>query len=107
MTGRLPSLKPREVMRALERGGFVMVRSKGSHRIFEHPSDPGRRTVVADHGARDVPRGTLRDIIDQAGFTVDEFLALLRRIERKTMIPTSALQKTAEALMAKVGNFSF
>lgn len=74
---RLPALKAREVMRALERAGFVCKRSKGSHHIFEHPLDPSRRTVIADHGARDLPRGTLRDIIQQAGLTVEAFLALL------------------------------
>jgi predicted RNA binding protein YcfA (HicA-like mRNA interferase family) len=77
MSERLPSLKAREVMRALERAGFVHVRSRGSHRIFEHPDYPARRTVVSDHRGKDVPRGTLRDIIDQAGLTVDEFLDLL------------------------------
>jgi predicted RNA binding protein YcfA (HicA-like mRNA interferase family) len=77
MTGRLPSLKAREVMRALERAGFVHVRSKGSHRVYQHRDDATRRTIVADHGGKDVPRGTLRAIIDQAGFTVEEFIDLL------------------------------
>jgi len=49
MTGRLPSLKAREVMRALERAGFLHVRSKGSHRVYQHRDDPTRRTIVADH----------------------------------------------------------
>jgi predicted RNA binding protein YcfA (HicA-like mRNA interferase family) len=71
MTKRLPSLKAREVMRALERGGFVR-----SHHVFEHPDDPARRAIVADHRGKDVPRGTLREIIEQAGLTVDEFLDL-------------------------------
>jgi predicted RNA binding protein YcfA (HicA-like mRNA interferase family) len=77
MSPRLPAFKAREIMRALEAAGFLLVRSKGSHRIFEHSTDPTRRTVVPDHGGRDVPRGTLRDIIDQAGLTVEEFLDLL------------------------------
>ena len=50
MTRRLPSLKAREVMRALERAGFVQVRSKGSHRVFEHPGDKARRTIVSVTG---------------------------------------------------------
>ena len=66
MSPRLPTLKAREVMRALEKAGFVLIRSKGSHRVFQHPTDAARRTVVADHGAKDIPRGTLRDIVDQA-----------------------------------------
>ena len=77
MTARLPSLKARQVMRALERAGFLHVRSKGSHRIFQHRDDRTRRTIVADHGGKDVPRGTLREIIDQAGLMVDEFIDLL------------------------------
>jgi predicted RNA binding protein YcfA (HicA-like mRNA interferase family) len=64
-------------MRALERAGFVHVRSKGSHRVYQHRDNPKRRTVVADHGGKDVPRGTLREMIDQTGFTVDEFIDLL------------------------------
>jgi len=74
---RLPSLKPREVIRALERAGFVISRQSGSHCRLIHRDDPRRATTVALHGATDVPRGTLRQIIDQAGLTVDEFLALL------------------------------
>jgi predicted RNA binding protein YcfA (HicA-like mRNA interferase family) len=77
MIRRLPSLKAREVMRALERAGLVQVRSKGSHRVFQHPDDPQRRTVVSDHGGGDIPRGTMRAIIEQAGLTVEEFIDLL------------------------------
>ena len=77
MIARLPSLKARDVMRALERAGFVCVRTKGSHRIFEDPNNRARRTVVSDHRGKDVPRGTLHDIIEQAGLTLEEFLALL------------------------------
>jgi predicted RNA binding protein YcfA (HicA-like mRNA interferase family) len=64
-------------MRALGRAGFRQVRSKGSHRIFQHDDDPRRRTIVADHGGRDVSPGTLRAIIKQAGLTVEEFISLL------------------------------
>ena len=73
----MPSLKAREVMRALERAGFVQVRSKGSHRVYQHRDDATRRTIVADHGGKDVPRGTSRRIIDQAGLTVEQFIDLL------------------------------
>jgi predicted RNA binding protein YcfA (HicA-like mRNA interferase family) len=77
MTRRLPSLKAREVTRALERAGFVHVRSKGSHRVFQDPGDPSSRAIVSDHRGKDIPRGTLRAIIDQAGLTVEEFIDLL------------------------------
>lgn len=77
MTRRLPSLRAVQVMRALERAGFLQVRSKGSHKVFQHPDDPARRAIVSDHRGNNVPQGTLRSIIDQAGLTVDEFIELL------------------------------
>ena len=36
-----------------------------------------RLPSLADHGGRDVPRGTLRAIIEQTGLTVEEFIDLL------------------------------
>lgn len=74
---RLPALKPRQVISALERAGFQIVRIKGSHHIMIHRDDRARMTNIPAHGSRDLPRGTLRAIIDQAGLTVDEFLHLL------------------------------
>jgi predicted RNA binding protein YcfA (HicA-like mRNA interferase family) len=72
---KLPTLKGTEVVRALERCGFAISRIKGSHHIMEH-SD-GRRTVVPVHAGKDIKRGLLRKIIDDAGMTLSEFIALL------------------------------
>ena len=69
---RLPSLKPAEVVRKLQRAGFLIDHVTGSHYILRHPD--GRRAVVPYHAGRDVKRGVLRAIIRQAGLTVDEFL---------------------------------
>ncbi len=33
--------------------------------------------IVSDHRGRNIPRGTLHAIIEQAGLTVDEFIDLL------------------------------
>jgi predicted RNA binding protein YcfA (HicA-like mRNA interferase family) len=74
---RLPSLNLKAVIRALERAGFDIVRISGSHYRMRHRTDPSRQTTVPFHASRDLPRGTLRDIIDQAGLTVDEFIVLL------------------------------
>jgi len=74
---RLPSLKARMVIRALEKAGFVATRTKGSHRRLIHSSDPSRATTVSVHKGKDIPRGTLADIIEQAGLTEEEFLNLL------------------------------
>ena len=52
-TSDLPILKPRELIRALERMGFRLLRkSKGAHRQFGHPD--GRRTTVPVHKGRDI-----------------------------------------------------
>jgi predicted RNA binding protein YcfA (HicA-like mRNA interferase family) len=74
---RLPSLKARDVMRALQKAGFSVVRTTGSHCRLVHNSDPTRQTTVPVHTRKDIPRGTLHSIIDQAGLTVDEFIDLL------------------------------
>lgn len=76
MTRRLPALKPREVIRALGRAGFVVDHATGSHHILYHSAKPRLRVTVAYH-SKDLKPKTLRSIIRQAGLTVDEFLDLL------------------------------
>ena len=43
----LPRLRGRALIRALERGGFAVVRVRGSHHFLRHPD--GRGTVVSVH----------------------------------------------------------
>jgi len=50
----------------LEKNGWRLVRTKGSHRQFHHPSKPGTVTV-AGHPSVDIPPGTLNNILKQAG----------------------------------------
>jgi predicted RNA binding protein YcfA (HicA-like mRNA interferase family) len=71
---RLPALRPKEVERALLRAGFVEHRQKGSHKVFKK----GTLRVVLPYHGKDLKRGTLRAIIEQANLTVEEFLELLR-----------------------------
>ena len=74
---RLPSLKARDVIRALEKAGFVITRSKGSQHRLVHIAEPSRATTISVHKGKDIPRGTLAAIIDQAGLSEDEFMDLL------------------------------
>jgi predicted RNA binding protein YcfA (HicA-like mRNA interferase family) len=69
---RLPVLKPREVVRALERLGFVDVRQRGAHRQFRHPD--GRGTTVPFHSGRDISPPLLRQIIKDIDVSPEEFL---------------------------------
>ncbi len=77
MTQRLPVATAREVLAALRRAGFVIDRVAGSHYIVAHPDDPSRAVTVPIHGSRSLKPGTLRNVIRQAGLTVEEFRALL------------------------------
>ncbi len=76
MRRRLPALKPREVLRALERNGFFVHRVTGSHYILKHAERPALRVTLPFH-RRDLKRRTLESIIEQAGVSTEEFLDLL------------------------------
>ncbi len=73
----LPTLRAKNVIRALERAGFEVIRISGSHYRMRHKMDAKRQTTVPFHTSRDLPKGTLRDIIEQCGLTVDEFIGYL------------------------------
>ena len=78
MSQRLPSLKPREVLRALERAGFYIHHHRAtSHAQLRHPEDPSKRVTLPVHQGYDLPRGTLRNILKQAGMTPEEFASFL------------------------------
>jgi predicted RNA binding protein YcfA (HicA-like mRNA interferase family) len=74
---KLPSVSARDCVRALQRGGFVVLRQAGSHLFIGDPDDPARRTVVPKHNP--IPPGTLRSIIRDLGMSVDEFVELLNK----------------------------
>jgi predicted RNA binding protein YcfA (HicA-like mRNA interferase family) len=72
---RLPACTPVVVIRALGRAGFYLDHSTGSHRFFRHSARPG--LVVVPFHNKDLKRGTLKSILDQAGLSTEEFLKLL------------------------------
>jgi predicted RNA binding protein YcfA (HicA-like mRNA interferase family) len=67
---KLPSLTPQKIIKILEKKGFVLDRVKGSHHIYYHP-ETKKRAVVPLH-KRDLPRGTLLEILRQAGIGQEE-----------------------------------
>ncbi len=72
---RLPRVPGRRVARALERGGFELVRIRGDHAYYTHPSTGRNATVALTNKV--LPVGTLANILRQAGLTADEFRELL------------------------------
>ena len=72
---RLPSLNGEQIVKALGKAGFQVLRQKGSHIYLKHPD--GRATVVPVHKGESVGRGLLRKIIQDADLVREEFLKLL------------------------------
>jgi predicted RNA binding protein YcfA (HicA-like mRNA interferase family) len=71
--GPLAGFKYRDIIRKLKRAGFEFDRSaKGSHEIWWNPITRARTTVPNHPG--DVPEGTLRAILKQAGISIEDFL---------------------------------
>jgi predicted RNA binding protein YcfA (HicA-like mRNA interferase family) len=73
---RQPRLPAPDLIRALERAGFVRVRVRGSHWILRH-KETRRRVTVPHHRTRVIPPGTMANILREAGLTEEELEQLL------------------------------
>jgi predicted RNA binding protein YcfA (HicA-like mRNA interferase family) len=73
---KLRSISGERLVRALKRAGFIELRQKGSH-VSPGKRTPEKnfRTVVPQHHT--LAKGTLSDILRQAGLTVEQLLELL------------------------------
>jgi len=72
--GRLAGFRYREIVRKLQRLGFQFHRqAAGSHEIWVNPAT-NRYTTIPNHPG-DMPEGTLRAILKQAGVKPDSFIA--------------------------------
>jgi predicted RNA binding protein YcfA (HicA-like mRNA interferase family) len=69
----LPVLKPRQVIKALEKAGFIKIRSKGSHQQFKKAN----LLVTVPYHKRDLQKATLSSILRQAKMSVEEFTKYL------------------------------
>jgi len=71
--GRLAGFTYRIVARKLRNLGFKFDRSaKGSHELWFNEAT-GKRTTLPNHPG-DIPEGTMKAIVSQAGVDVDDFL---------------------------------
>ena len=68
---KLPVLSGREAVKVFEKLGWEVSRQKGSHIIMTKRGQIATLSVP-DH--KEVARGTLRKLINQAGLTVEEFI---------------------------------
>lgn len=76
MSDRIPPLTAEKLLRILFKLGFKPKRRKGSHLIL---AKSNRLIVVPVHKGREIPRGTLGNILKQAGISKQEFLKLLKK----------------------------
>lgn len=72
---RLPRLRGKEVITALRRAGFNLVRIKGSHHFLRHTD--GRCTVVPVHAGEIIGPGLLNKIIKDVEMEAEQFIELL------------------------------
>jgi predicted RNA binding protein YcfA (HicA-like mRNA interferase family) len=72
---RLPRVTGREIIAALRKLGFEVVRIKGSHHFLRHPD--GRGTVVPVHAGETIGPGLLSAILRDCEIERHEFIGLL------------------------------
>jgi len=72
---RLPRLRGRQVIAALRRAGFSIIRIRGSHHFMRHAD--GRATVVPVHAGETTGPGLLSQILADVEMTPEELRDLL------------------------------
>ncbi len=72
---RLPAVTGKDLIAALKRLGFEVIRTRGSHHYLRHQD--GRATVVPVHSSEAIGRGLMAKILRDAEITRDEILASL------------------------------
>lgn len=75
MSGKLPALTGAEVIRALQGGGFVVVRIRSSHHFLRHTD--GRSTVVPVHAGETIGPGLMSKILRDCGLEREQFRSLI------------------------------
>jgi predicted RNA binding protein YcfA (HicA-like mRNA interferase family) len=74
---RLPACTPKDVIRVLERAGFVFDHATGAHHYYRHPQQPALGLITVAIHRKDLKRSTLHSIIKQAGLSRQQFIELL------------------------------
>ena len=71
MSQKLKPIKPEQLVKIVEKLGFVKIRQKGSHAVYRHPN--GRWITIPMHKGRIIAIGLLRKIIKDLGLSVEGF----------------------------------
>lgn len=73
---KLPRLRGRELIAALKRADFKVIRTKGSHYFMRHPD--GRCTVIPVHSGEIIGPGLLNKILKDIEFAEEDLLRYLK-----------------------------
>jgi predicted RNA binding protein YcfA (HicA-like mRNA interferase family) len=76
LSQKLPAIKSKDLPRALKRAGFYIHHVSGSHYVLKHADKTALRVTLPWH-SRDLKRGTLNAILEQAEMSPDELSGLL------------------------------
>lgn len=74
---KTPSLKSKDVIKALTKAGFQIIRQSGSHVRLQHLLNSEKQTTVPLHNT-DIPRWLLQKILQQAKISLKELLKFLK-----------------------------
>jgi len=78
---KLPVVSSDDVIRVLKKAGFKYApkRGKGGHTAFYKIDEKGRKLLVIVPKRRELPKGTLLSILQQANLSKDDFIELLKK----------------------------
>jgi len=76
MFARLPGVRAKEIIRALERAGFLIERQNSTSHVLLRNPNTTRTTVIPIH-SKELPRWLLKKIIKDAGLSEDQFRSFL------------------------------
>jgi predicted RNA binding protein YcfA (HicA-like mRNA interferase family) len=68
---RFPVCNAKQVFKVLRKHRFELLAQSGSHQKWRHAN--GRQVIVAIHGSKSIPIGTLKSIIEGSGLHVEDF----------------------------------
>ncbi len=67
----MKSISGKKLCKAVEKHGWELARIKGSHHIYSK-DDTSTIVIIPVHGNRDLPIGTLKGILKDAGLTEND-----------------------------------
>jgi predicted RNA binding protein YcfA (HicA-like mRNA interferase family) len=72
MSTKLPAKNSKELIKILEKKGFIFSRQSGSHAIYANRN--GLKVTVPIHGKKELGKGLLKQILKDAGLNNEDLI---------------------------------